>query len=357
MDRTRRTLVGGACALTLLGAAPRVPAFQWTGRIISPRAFGALGDGLADDTDAFQRAIDSLGGQGGTVAVPAGRYRLDPLRSVMLRDRVHLQLDPAATLVAIPNAADRAVLLMVREVSDVVISGGSIVGERDQHFGTTGEWGHGIQLRGARRVTLRDLHVSRCWGDGLSVAGTERVHGAPSEASTDVLLQRVVSTGNRRQGLTIGYAHRVRVIDCEFAGTEGTPPAAGIDVEPDASLATAIEIAHCRIHDNRGPGIQVWKRAQGVQIHDCALDNNRYGVLVLGCDDTRLERNTIRGNGQFGVLVRGEATRVVVRENRFADNGKSLRAFLEAPILPATARHLRIEGDAADVKASDNRFD
>jgi parallel beta-helix repeat protein len=97
-----------------------------------------------------------------------------------------------------------------------------------------------------------------------------------------------------------------------------------------------------------------------VRIHDCTLENNRYGVLVLGCDDTMIERNTIRGNAQFGVVVRGGATGVVVRANRFADNGKApgLRDLLSTPTMPAVPRHIRIEDDTTDVKvAGDNRYD
>src|SRR5690606_30321411 len=40
--------------------------------IVSVKDFGAVGDGVADDTSAFQQAID----QGGTVFVPKGRYRI-----------------------------------------------------------------------------------------------------------------------------------------------------------------------------------------------------------------------------------------------------------------------------------------
>src|SRR5205085_182987 len=101
------------------------------------------------------------------VTVPAGRYLLDPLRSVRLRSGVQLQLDAAAMLLAMPNAAERSVLLLAEGVSDVVISGGRVLGERERHLGSGGEWGHGIQLRGAQRVTLRDIHVANFWGDGI----------------------------------------------------------------------------------------------------------------------------------------------------------------------------------------------
>jgi hypothetical protein len=45
-----------------------------TGDIVSVRDFGAKGDGKTDDTDAFQKALDSFGKQGGTVYAPRGTY-------------------------------------------------------------------------------------------------------------------------------------------------------------------------------------------------------------------------------------------------------------------------------------------
>lgn len=41
------------------------------------RSFGAIGDGVADDTAAFQAAIDAAQENGRTVDIPAGTYRID----------------------------------------------------------------------------------------------------------------------------------------------------------------------------------------------------------------------------------------------------------------------------------------
>ncbi len=83
-----------ACGLLYASGAWRAAAAAVdtppTGQIIDVRALGAQGDGVADDTDAFERAIaraqQSLAG--GAVQVPPGRYRITrtlTLKSVMLQ--------------------------------------------------------------------------------------------------------------------------------------------------------------------------------------------------------------------------------------------------------------------------------
>jgi parallel beta-helix repeat protein len=359
---SRRTFLGMAASWPWLAGCVATIATPLAGADASVRRHGARGDAMTDDTDAFQQAIDAVAKEGGgVVTVQAGRYLLDPLRSVRLRSGVHLQIDAGATLLAKPNAADRSVLLLVQDASDVTITGGNLLGERDRHLGTTGEWGHGIQLRGAQRVVLRDIRVSNFWGDGVSVAAINPTRANPDTApSTDVLLERIVSLGNRRQGLTIGRSSRVRVVDCEFAGTRGTAPESGIDIEPDAGAgAVDIEIARCRIHDNHGPGIQVWNRAQRVRIQDCTLQDNRYGVLLVGAEDTRIVGNRIVGNALNGVLVGKGARGATLDGNRFSGNGRQMEATSRTPSPGRTAQHqVRVAPDAQGVRlGADNHFE
>jgi hypothetical protein len=224
----RRRLLRGAWLLPLLALAPR-PAPAAT---IGVRRFGARGDGHHDDTLALQRAVDAVP-DGGILDVPAGSYLVDPVRSVRLRGRMHLRLARGARLVAKPNAAPRGYVLLVERASDVRISGGGIVGERHAHLGSTGEWGHGIMVRGASRVSIANMRISDCWGDGISI-GASKLGGGRALPSSDITITGVTCAGNRRQGLTIGRSRRVRVRDCEFSGTGGTAPQAGIDIEPDA---------------------------------------------------------------------------------------------------------------------------
>jgi polygalacturonase len=62
------------------------------------RNFGAKGDSVTLDTDAINRAISAAAGAGGgTVLLPAGRYRS---YSIRLRSHVALYLDQGAMLLA-----------------------------------------------------------------------------------------------------------------------------------------------------------------------------------------------------------------------------------------------------------------
>lgn len=358
VDHGRRVLIAGAMALPfamLFDASPArasAPARQRGSTRLDVRTFGATGDGSTDDTSSFQRAIDALPDEGGTVHVPSGTYAIDATRNVRLRSRMHLEFAPGAVLAAIANDAERAYVVLIQDVSDVEVSGGSIRGERARHLGATGEWGHGLTVRGGSRVTIHDIRISDCWGDGISIGANPSRPGREVAPSEDIVVSRVTCTNNRRQGLTIGRCRRVQVLDSEFSHTAGTPPAAGIDVEPDSgdppdnTGARDVLILRCKVHDNHGPGIQIFKRTRGVRIEQCELhDNGNCGVLAVSAADTTIVGNRMRDNRHQDVEVRGSSSGVLVKGNRF-DPGRPWKDSV------------RIADDVANVSiATDNGND
>jgi len=329
---TRRDFLGGLLTLTASGlvfcgmgvafAAPVATSRARGSARLNVRDHGAKGDGIADDTSSFQEAIDALPKDGGTVYVPAGAYLIDPTRSVKLRSRMYLSMATGARLLAKANAEPRAYVLLAKEVEEVEISGGRIIGDRDSHLGTTGEWGHGIRIQGCSAVTVRNIHISRCWGDGISAGGIKNP-GEPNRPGRDYLFEKVVCTENRRQGLTIGSSRGVRVRNCEFSDTGGIPPGAGIDIEPDTDIARDVVIENCLVRGNRGPGISLYKRAAEVTVRNCTIERNRGdGILAVTAIDCVFTGNIIRENGLGGIFLRTGSRNIRVSGNRLKGNDR-----------------------------------
>lgn len=357
----RTAALAGAVLLAPLSRAAGAAA---GGTVIDVRSKGARGDGKSDDTAAFQAAIDALPAGGGTVHVPAGNYMIDTARSIALRSNMHLDMAADAQLTALPNARKRYHVLRVWRVHDVQITGGRIVGDRDQHQGSEGEWGYGINISASRNVTVDGTHISGCWGDGMWIGALGK--RAAAELSMDVTVRNVVSTNNRRQGLSIGPCTRVRILDSTFSDTHGTKPEAGIDLEPQKQGPTSdVLIEGCTITGNNGCGVEVHKNVSGLVIRRCTIrDNAGYGVLAVDMNDLWVDGNTVTGNGLTGVTVAGRTSDAKITGNTLQSNGtryvhRMLKALVSAGSAKGNGKRgadLRIDANTANVRSSGNTF-
>lgn len=60
-------------------------------------------------------------------------------------------------------------VLRIHNINDVSLYAPTIIGERDAHIGTKGEWGMGISIRGSEEVNIYNANISNCWGDGIYI--------------------------------------------------------------------------------------------------------------------------------------------------------------------------------------------
>jgi parallel beta-helix repeat protein len=304
----------GSVALPALAAyVPPTRARGTTTRNV--RNYGAYGDGRHDDTSAIQAAINSLPSTGGIVSIPAGTYLVDTTRRINLRSLMLLSLAPGAVLKAKTSSVRRAYILNLSNVRDVEIAGGQLVGERDTHqyvTGYTDEWNHGIAINGSARVTVRDIRISKCTGDGVCIGG----------ASNDVVIANIIATQCRRQGLSITQSTNVRVYDSEFSYTQGTKPECGIDVEPDVPYSTSnVLIQNCWIHHNKANGVQIYKRTSAVTLRANTIEyNTGFGILAIGAGGGSLVSNQIRHNRLYGIGLRAASHHFTVSGNTFRNN-------------------------------------
>ena len=97
-------MVVGGYALPALAYSPPVRSHGSATRNV--KDYGALGNGVHDDTAAFQAAINSLPSSGGTIYVPTGTYMIDAVKSIRLRSYNHLSMSSGAILKSKATSAD-----------------------------------------------------------------------------------------------------------------------------------------------------------------------------------------------------------------------------------------------------------
>lgn len=154
-----------------------------------------------------------------------------------------------------------------------------------------GEWRHSLKITGCGRITVEGLTLLESGGDGVYVAssGEAKRSGPPS---TDIVLRDLVCDRHYRQGMSIISARGLLIERCVMINTWGTPPAAGVDFEPNNSGEELVDcvMRDCRVANNQGSGFEFYlgnfnssTPPVSVRIENCrSSDNSRGCWLALG---------------------------------------------------------------------------
>lgn len=238
------------------------------------KSFGAVGDGVANDTDAIQRALDS----GSTiVSIPDGTYLIDAQGGLRPMSNQTVLLDSHAALKVIPNAAGSYQVFLLVSVRNVEIFGGQLLGDRSAHLGKSGEYGMGILVgKGTDDIRIRNIAIHDFWGDGIYIGSDS------SGIARNVLVENVVCDNNRRQGLTITQAESVIVRNSIFRNTKGIAPQSGLDIEPNSGCYVSnVTIQNNQFTGNAGSGLII-NGAAGKSVNAISVDSNTFSGNTNG---------------------------------------------------------------------------
>ena len=157
------------------------------------------------------------------------------------------------------------------------------------------EWRHGIALLSCVDVRIEGISVTDTGGDGLYVSSfVKRTDHEGMRGCRNVAVRNCVFDRNYRQGISIIGVDGFLAEDVVMSNTRGTPPAAGIDFEPNRAVQCLrnIVLRRCRIEGNQGNGIAF---AHG----HLGAETEASSILV--------EDSTIVGNGRGFCYAIGEA--------------------------------------------------
>lgn len=285
----------------------------------------------SSDHEMIQLAIDyAFDNEINTVFVPAGIYQIDAAgvngsKGILLKDRITLKLHDDAVLKAIPNNAGSYSILRGLGLVDAKIIGGTILGERNEHIGTTGEWGMGIDIRDAQNIEIKNVLIKNCWGDGIYIGGT-----VPSQ---NILFENVTCDSNRRQGISVVHADGVVLKNSLMSNTSGVAPQSGVDLEPNSGQTVRnVKIIGSSFNKNSGKGIMLFAgrgEVADIRIENCSADGNyQVGVQMSGGVDTltgRKVRRVSMSNVTISNTVR-DAIYILTAENIDIDSTRVINS-------------------------------
>lgn len=299
-----------------------------TNHVIALTDYGALGDGQTDDTQALQKALDSINQAGGGVLdIPTGDYMIKTTNAtneaeatipwqtnqgVKVPSNTTLYFEKGAKFSVIPNASWNYCLLNLTNSKNVNILNGELVGDRDKHdtrytkaFRTAtkyqGETGWGILMTGAQNVNIIGNNIHDFWGDGIDLYGDNANPGV----NQNIVIKNNTLNHNRRQGISVENVNGLVFDHNLVENTDGTAPRAGMDIEPanfkDPSMRIAhdITITNNTFRNNNGSGLMTY----GLSTHAEGFSDGPSRISNL-----TIKNNTFDGNNTNSFAVEGTAS-------------------------------------------------
>ncbi|WP_407310687.1 glycosyl hydrolase family 28-related protein [Pseudomonas sp. nanlin1] len=324
--------------------------------IFNVKDFGAVGDGITDDTLALQKTIDAAAAAGGgEVQLGNGTYIVSASSgaALNLKDNVSLSGNGVAqTTLKLADGTPAAVnaLISADQAHNVGASGLTLDGNRENTQGSASGWVNGS----ATGVSLHDLQAQNFNGNGLDLTGQaseielrnssahgNRLDGIVADRLVNSAFQDNSAYGNGGHGFNIGGDLELSDSKAYSNGKDGIFIQEGVGVPNKPS---SLDVIGGQVYGNGGNGVSVEKAelfvingldisgnaGNGVYLNDGAygdvsfnqIHNNNLGnssgtaaaaeVYIVGDGNSATSFNTIG----FNVITGGDNSTYGVAESR-----------------------------------------
>ena len=286
-NRCKRTVTVCLFLLFILLCAIVTASAEEAPRILNVRDYGAVGDGVTNDTAAINAAAADLR-DGETLYIPAGTYlvREHGEFSVILINEVsdaQIILDEWAIIQmdTVPDNTlpqqNRHFVFHLRFCENVTFSGGTIYGDRLRYEGTAHcEQGYGIRLSDCRNVTVNNVEIAHLRGDGIWIFSdiyVDKENGVKGQ-SYDITVDNCHVHDCFRNGITL-----TSVVGCVISNTvvhdiKGTAPQAAVDIEAEypGSFNQDVTIENCNFYSNGELSVAVTGVSKNISIKSTKLE-------------------------------------------------------------------------------------
>ena len=238
--------------------------------------YGAVGDGIVNDTIAVQAAVTFARAQGGEsrkLYWPRGTYLIT--NTIVLGTNQYIEFDPGVTINFVPVDPLNTPLFVAANQSEVYLNGNgaTLIGTRGTVAGQGS--GNAIELYGTDNATVRNFVIKDFATDGIIIWGDVTGSGP----CIDVLIENCTVENCRRNGMSIISVIGCIVLGGVYKGTNGSlgGPHAGIDIEPNTdSFLENVNLIGVITAENDGAGIQITPGALSATVA------RRFSVNITG---------------------------------------------------------------------------
>lgn len=242
-----------------------------------------------DATESLQKALRS-----GVKRLVIDKMPSDwVVRPISIPSNIEVALADGVTVRAKPGAflgvSDALFSIALQE--NVTIRGGkdSVLAMRKGDYQKEpykpAEWRHTLSVKSSKNVRIENLTLRESGGDGIYLGVAKA--SVPCE---NVVIKNVFCDAHHRQGISVISARNLLIEDCRLSNTAGTPPAAGIDFEPNHANECLVNcvMRRCVLENNVGgaidlylPNLNAQSEPLSLTIEDCVTRNNRRDALFL----------------------------------------------------------------------------
>jgi parallel beta-helix repeat protein len=278
---------------------------------VSVKDFGAVGNGIDDDTDAVQAALNYIGSiGGGEVIIPAGTYMIAANTfaggddyGLVVSDNTTITMNAGTIMKAITTSDGNYRIFSIVDKSNITINGGILYGDQETHPTST-EAGFGIGILGSTDIYINNVTATQFKGDGIYVG-----YSTPTPYSQRVHITNCRVFTNYRNGIAL-----TGCIDSSISGgavyDHLTYAGVGIDLEPDASrIVQNITVANVNLFDNLfNVGIQR-TAGNGATLEKINITSNTMReatsaqVQITNAEHVNVVGNTMSNGSNFGIYV------------------------------------------------------
>jgi hypothetical protein len=185
---------------------------------------GYVKDGTVDYTNILQKAIDG----GGDILFPNFPIQIND-SGLKLKSNCTYKFQASSKLILKPSAKSGYNMLDCNKKENITILNPVLIGDKKTHLGSTGEWGFGISIRGAKNIRVENAKIYDCFGDGIYIGRLDNI------ISDRIVIINSLVSNSRRNGLSITSGTNIRVSNSKFLNSKGKGPSSGIDIEPNGS--------------------------------------------------------------------------------------------------------------------------